>query len=66
MKVVKDLTHGILLNSFAARDTYYLAVSLLTFFDLDNPDTALPEQDMWRLVPQELGDSAILDAAMPK
>jgi uncharacterized protein YjbI with pentapeptide repeats len=66
MKVVKDLTHGILLNSFAARDSYYLAVSVLTFFDLDRPDEPLSEQDMWKLVPVELGESAILDGAMPK
>lgn len=66
MKVVKDLTHGILLHSFAAQEKSFLVVSVLTFFDLDAPDAPLSEQDMWRLVPKELGDTAILDAAMPK
>ncbi len=66
MKVVKELTHGILLNHFAIRDKNHLVVSLLTFFDLDAPEAPLSEQEMWRFVPRELGDNAVLDAAMPK
>ncbi len=66
MKVVKELTHGILLNYFAVREKNHLVVSVLTFFDLDAPDNPLSEQEMWRFVPPELGENAILDAAMPK
>lgn len=66
MKVVKELTHGILLNYFSIRGQSHLVVSVLTFFDLDAPDTSLSEQEMWRFVPLALGDNAVLDAAMPK
>lgn len=66
MKVVKELTQGILLNYFAIRNRPFLAISMLTFFDLETPDTALSEQEMWPFVAKELGESAILDAAMPK
>jgi hypothetical protein len=66
MKVVKELTHGILLNYFSLRAQAHLVISVLTFFDLDAPDAPLSEQDMWRFVPQELGPDAVLDAAMPK
>lgn len=66
MKVVKELTQGILLNYFAMREKNHLVVSVLTFFDLDAPDSPLSEQEMWRFVPRELGNNAILDAAMPK
>ncbi len=66
MKVVKELTHGILLNYFSIRDQSQLVVSVLTFFDLEAPDAPLSEQEMWRFVPLELGDNSVLDAAMPK
>lgn len=66
MKVVKELIHGLLINQFSIREKAHLVVSVLTFFDLETPDTPLSEQDMWRFVPQELGEKAVLDAAMPK
>ncbi len=66
MKVVKELTQGILLNYFSIRNTPHLVVSMLTFFDLDNPAAPLSEQEMWTFAPLELGENAVLDAAMPK
>ncbi|PTN36715.1 DUF2169 domain-containing protein [Desulfonatronum sp. SC1] len=66
MKVVKELTQGILLNYFSIRNTPHLVVSMLTFFDLDNPAAPLSEQEMWKFAPLELGANAVLDAAMPK
>jgi len=66
MKVVKEPEHGILFASYGIQDRYALTVTVLTFFGLDAPQTALKEQEMWRLAAKELGGNEPLDASMPK
>ncbi|MFH1135202.1 MAG: DUF2169 domain-containing protein [Pseudomonadota bacterium] len=66
MKVIKDDNQSLLLNRFYLENKHYLAVSVLTFFSLDQPETPLPEWEMWPFVQNELGPDAVFDAAMPK
>jgi len=66
MKAVKELEHGILLNYFGLGSEFYLALTILTCFDFNDPDRALSEQELWPFVQGELGPNAILDMAMPK
>ncbi|MDD3846835.1 MAG: DUF2169 domain-containing protein [Syntrophorhabdaceae bacterium] len=66
MKVVKEFEHCLLLNYFGLNNKYYLAVTVMTYFDLKDPANPLKEQEMWPFVQGELGKDAILDMAMPK
>ncbi len=66
MKVIKETNQGLLLNHFQVRGRCYLAVTVMSLFSFAAPDEALPEQELWPLVQEELGKDAILDAAMPK
>ncbi|MBF0530801.1 MAG: DUF2169 domain-containing protein, partial [Deltaproteobacteria bacterium] len=66
MKVVKDQEQGVLLNYFGMKNKYFLSISILTFFSLDQPDQPLREQELWPLVKDELGPEAVLDLGMPK
>lgn len=66
MKVIKEQTHCLLLNYFGLNNRYYLAVTVMTYFDLKDPGNPLKEQEMWPFVQGELGKDAILDMAMPK
>ncbi len=66
MKVIKENEHGILLNYFGLNNRFYLAITIMTYFDFKDPDNPLKEQEMWPFVQGELGKDAILDMAMPK
>jgi uncharacterized protein YjbI with pentapeptide repeats len=66
MKVIKEPDQGILLNYFSVDNRYYLAVTVMTFFDFRDPDQPLSEQELWPFVQKELGTDTILDSGMPK
>ncbi len=66
MKVIKDMEHGLLLNYFGLNNRFYLSVTIMTFFDFNNPDQPISEQKLWPFVQEELGKEAIFDMAMPK
>ena len=66
MRVVKELEHGLLVNFFQYQGKDHLAVTILSFFDLDAPDNVLQEPALWPFVQAELGQDAILDMGMPK
>ena len=66
MKVIKEQDHCLLLNYFGLNKRYYLAVTVMTYFDFKDSGNPLKEQDMWPFVQGELGKDAILDMAMPK
>lgn len=66
MRVVKDDELGLLTNLFGIKDKFYFVVSTLIFFDFEKPDTLLTEQDMWKCIPEQLGDGEMLDMAMAK
>lgn len=66
MKIIKEMEQGLLLNHFGLAGKFYLTVTVMAFFSLDNPNIAQNEQEMWPFVQSELGKDAILDMAMPK
>jgi len=66
MKVIKDLDQGLLLNYFGLDNRFYLSVTIMTFFDFNNPDQPISEQKMWPFIQEELGGETIFDMGMPK
>ena len=66
MKVFKEKTQSLIPKSFGIKDTLYLACTVLVYFDLQDPDDPLTEQDLWKTIPQELGQGGVLDMGMPK
>ncbi|GKT30551.1 DUF2169 domain-containing protein, partial [Aduncisulcus paluster] len=38
----------------------------MAFFDLNDPDNLLDEQELWKTVPGELGPKPIIDQGVPK
>ncbi len=66
MKIFKKKEHSLLIKTFGIKNTLYLATTVLVFFDLANPDDPLTEQDLWKTIPDELGQEGVLDIGMPK
>jgi hypothetical protein len=66
VKVIKGSDHCLLLNYFGLNGKFYLAVTVMTYFNFLDPLNPLNEQEMWPFVQGELGKDAILDMAMPK
>ncbi len=66
MKIYKKNEHSLLIKPFGLKDKLYLATTVLIFFDLENPDPPLTEQDLWSTVPDQLGPQAVLDMGMAK
>lgn len=66
MRVIKESEHSLLLNYFGLMNRYYLAITVMTYFDFTDPANPLAEREMWPFVQEELGKDAILDMAMPK
>ncbi len=66
MKIFKKRDQSLLIKSFGIKNTLYLACTVLVYFDLENPDDPLKEQELWGTVPNELGQGGILDMGMPK
>ena len=66
MKIFKSKEQSLFPKPFAVADTYYLAVGVLVFFALDDPDNLLTEQELWDTVPQQLGKQPVLDHGVPK
>jgi len=56
----------LLVKSFGIKDKWHLAVTVMIFFDLNNPDLLLSEQELWRCVLDQLGEGGVLDPGMPK
>ena len=65
MKVIKDAKTSLLLKSFLLNNQDYLSISILYYFDFNNPDAPLEEQAMYRETKDELGKT-LLDYAMAK
>ena len=66
MKVIKPLGLGILHRTFEHGGRCRLVVTAVAFFSLDDPDVLLPEINLWKLMPAELGENGILDEWMLK
>jgi len=65
MKIIKDTKTSLLLKSFLLNNQDYLSISVLYYFDFNNPDLPLEEQAMYRESSKQL-DKTLLDYAMPK
>lgn len=65
MRIRKPPRLGLLTHCFEDRRRFHLVVTVFGCFSLDDPDTLLPEPEMWDFVKAELGGKA-LDLGMPK
>ncbi|MFH1490604.1 MAG: DUF2169 domain-containing protein [Pseudomonadota bacterium] len=66
MKIFKNNEHSLIIKTFGVKDTLHLATTILLYFDLNNPDALLGEQELWKTVPEQLCQGGILDVGMPK
>jgi len=66
MKIFKKNDHSLLIKTFGIKNTLYMVCTVLSFFDLNNPDEPLSEQELWKTIPDQLGQAGILDMGMPK
>ncbi|NEX17096.1 MAG: hypothetical protein C1943_10805 [Halochromatium sp.] len=66
MKIFKQKQQSIIPRPFLVQGRDRLAVGILVFFDLDDPQNPLSEQDLWKAVPKQLGTQATLDQGLPK
>lgn len=65
MKILKNKTTSLLLKSFLINNQDYLSVSILCYFDFNNPEIPLDEQALYRETSEQL-EKTILDYAMAK
>lgn len=65
MKIYKKNDLSLLTKTFGLGDTLYLALTTLVYFDLNDPDNPLKEQDLWQAIPEQIGEQA-LDMGLPK
>jgi len=66
MKVIKENEQSLFVKPFAARNELFLATTVFIYFDLNNPDSPLTEQELWQTIPDQLGQNGVLDMGMPK
>ncbi|TIH15876.1 DUF2169 domain-containing protein [Marinifilum sp. JC120] len=66
MKIFKEKQHSFFPRPLGIRDKYYLSVGVMAFFDLNDPDNLLDEQELWKTVTTQLGPKPILDQGVPK
>lgn len=66
MKTYKPNTYGFAIKSFGLQNKLYLTTTVQVFFDLTAPDTLLTEQELWSVLPVQLGSDAKADMGFPK
>lgn len=66
MHILKDSTTGLLFSPFAVGGVWHLQIAVLVYFALNDPDSPLPEQDLWPQCLESLGEGGILDPGFPK
>ena len=66
IRVTKPFKQGLLHRPYQYRGENRLAVSMLSMFSLTEAGRILPENELWRKAIGALGQSGMLDAAMPK
>ncbi|MDR1922692.1 MAG: DUF2169 domain-containing protein, partial [Candidatus Adiutrix sp.] len=66
MQVIKDIEQSLLFSAVGLGGQWRLQVAVMLFFKLDDPETALSEQELWPLVQARLGPETLLDAGFPK
>ena len=66
MRLFKPLNIGTLTKNYVQNGRFWLGVGAAYFFDFKTPNEPLTEQEMWGVVPGELGASAVFDEGRPK
>ncbi len=66
MKIIKPLQLSLLPKAYKSDHGYKLAVSIVALFGFDLPSNILSETELWKCIPEELGNDANFDLAMPK
>ncbi len=66
LKIFKQNQQSIIPRPFAIQGKDRMAIGILVFFDLNDPDHPLSEQDLWKTVPDQLGKNVVLDQGLPK
>lgn len=66
MKIFKEKQHSFFPRPLGIRDKYYLSVGIMVFYDLNDPDNLLTEQELWKSVPGQLGAKPVIDQGVPK
>ena len=66
MKTFKPNTYGFSIKSFGLQNITYLTTTILVFFDLTDPGSILTEQEMWAILPEQLGPDTLADLGFPK
>lgn len=65
MKTIKPQKLGLLCRTIENDRAHHFVVTLMVFAPLDG-SAPLPEVDLWKLLPSELGDDVAFDTGMPK
>ncbi len=66
MKVYKKNEHSLFIKPFGVANKLYLSLTVFIYFDLNSPDSPLKEQELWKIVPEQLKPNPVLDVGMPK
>jgi len=66
MKIFKEKQHSFFPRPLGIGDKFYLSVGVMAFFDLNDPENLLDEQELWKTVPAQLGSKSIIDQGVPK
>ena len=61
MKIFKEKQHSFFPRPLGIGDKFYLSVGIMAFFDLNDPDSLLDEQELWKTVPTQLGPKPLID-----
>jgi len=66
MKILKDPHHSPMFLPMALMGKMRLACTVMVYFDLDDPETPLPDKEMWPQVMKLLPQPPVLDPGLPK
>jgi uncharacterized protein YjbI with pentapeptide repeats len=66
MEIIKPLRLGVLQRPYRWQQQQHLALTVVALSTLGEQPVLLPEQELWELVDETLGDDGLLDLMMPK
>jgi len=66
MKTYKPNFFGLAVKSFGLQNKLYLTTTVQVFFDLTEPERPLTEQELWSILPEQLGADTLTDMGFPK
>lgn len=66
MKILKEAHHSPMFLPMALVGRMHLSCTVMVYFDLDDPETPLPDKEMWPQVMKLLPQPPVLDTGQPK